>query len=113
MSQQISLRVHSVKCIDETNGAWAERFGNDEIWLGGYTISSTGDTQPIAPSEVYAGFDDGDVKVFEPPRVFHTFTPALVGFSFSLHSPVILLLLTFSAGMNGDPIPLPRSRLKF
>ena len=27
MSQQISLRIHSVKCVDETNGAWAERLG--------------------------------------------------------------------------------------
>ena len=73
MSQQISLRVHSVKCIDETNGAWAERIGNDEIWLGGYSISATGDTAVIAPWEVYAHFDDNDIKVFEPPRVFHTF----------------------------------------
>lgn len=80
MSQQISLRVHSVKCVDETNGAWAERIGNDEIWLGGYTIAANGDTNPIAAWEVYANFDDGDVKVFEPPRVFHTFTLSPVGF---------------------------------
>lgn len=80
MSQQISLRIHSVKCIDETNGAWAERFGNDEVWLGGYSIASNGDTQPIAPWEVYAHFDDDEIKVFEPPRVFHTFALAPVGF---------------------------------
>ena len=73
MSQQLSLRIHSVKCIDETNGAWAERFGNDEIWLGGYTIAANGSTQVIAPWSVYAGFDDGDIKVFDPPRVMHSF----------------------------------------
>ena len=49
LSQQISLHVHSVKCIDENNGAWVERIGNDEIWLGGYSISATGDTAVIAP----------------------------------------------------------------
>ena len=48
-SQQVSLRVHSVKCIDENNGAWVERIGNDEIWLCGYSISATGDTAVIAP----------------------------------------------------------------
>jgi hypothetical protein len=91
MSQQISLRVHSVKCIDETNGAWAERFGNDEIWLGGYTISANGDTQVIAPWEVYAHFDDGDVKVFEPPRVFHTFALAPVAFPQELGLGLVLV----------------------
>ena len=49
MSQQISLHVHSVKRTDETNGAWVERIGNDEIWLVGYSISATGDTAVIAP----------------------------------------------------------------
>ena len=91
MSQQISLRVHSVKCIDETNGAWAERIGNDEIWLGGYTISTKGDTQVIAPWEVYAHFDDGDLQVFEPPRVFHTFALAPVGFPQELGLGLVLV----------------------
>lgn len=91
MSQQISLRIHSVKCIDETNGAWAERFGNDEIWLGGYSITAKGDTQFIAPWEVYANFDDGDVKVFEPPRVFHTFALAPMGFPQELGLGLVLV----------------------
>lgn len=91
MSQQISLRIHSVKCIDETNGAWAERFGNDEVWLGGYSITSKGDTQFIAPWEVYAHFDDGDIQVFEPPRVFHTFHLAPVGFPQELGLGLVLV----------------------
>ena len=91
MSQKISLRIHSVKCIDETNGAWAERIGNDEIWLGGYTISTNGDTQVIAPWEVYAHFDDGDLQVFEPPRVFHTFALAPVGFPQELGLGLVLV----------------------
>ena len=99
MSQQISLRIHSVKCIDETNGAWAERFGNDEIWLGGYSISASGDTQFIAPWEVYAHFDDGDVKVFEPPRVFHTFTLSPAGFPQELGLGLVLVEKD-NGGMN-------------
>ena len=91
MSQQISLRIHSVKCVDETNGAWAERLGNDEIWLGGYTIAANGNTQVIAPWEVYAGFDDNDVKVFDPPRVFHTFTPSPVGYPQELALGLVLV----------------------
>ena len=82
-----------MKCIDETNGAWAERFGNDEIWLGGYSIASNGNTQPIAPWEVYAHFDDGDIKVFEPPRVFHTFALAPVGFPQELGLGLVLVLV--------------------
>lgn len=73
MSQKLNLRVHSVKCVDETNGQYIERFGNDEIWLGGYSIASNGDTQTIAPFQVGAGFDDGDVVVLQPPRVMCSF----------------------------------------
>ena len=73
LSQHLRLRIHSVKCSDETNGAWAERIGNDDIWLGGYTIAANGSTQVIAPWSLYAGFDDGDIKVFDPPRVMHRF----------------------------------------
>lgn len=35
MSTQLNLRIHQVKCVDETGGRWAEKFGNDEIYLGG------------------------------------------------------------------------------
>ena len=108
MSQQISLRVHSVKCVDETNGAWAERLGNDEIWLGGYTIAANGDTQVIAPWEVYAGFDDNDVKVFDPPRVFHTFTPSPVGYPQELALGLVLVEKD-NGGMPMPSRPLPSS----
>jgi len=62
MSQQTGLRVHSVNCVDETNDAWAERSGSDEVRAGGYRDSSQGDNQFIGPWAVYANFDDGDVK---------------------------------------------------
>jgi hypothetical protein len=72
MSQTLQLRIHSVRCIDETNGQWAERFGNDEIWLGGYSINAMGDTRVIEPYLVNAHFDDNEVHDFVPPRVFHS-----------------------------------------
>ena len=65
MSQQISLRIQSAKCIDETNGACAERWGNEKIWSGGCSIASKRDTQYIALWEVYVHFDDGDMKALE------------------------------------------------
>jgi hypothetical protein len=74
MATRLSLRVHRVKCQDETGGKWVEKFGNDEIYLGGFAVQPNGDTTPISPSAIYPHFDDGDVKVFNPPRVFYTFT---------------------------------------
>ncbi len=73
MATKLSLRVHKVKCVDETGGWFAEKIGNDEIYLGGFAvINQKGDTVKINPVSIYADFDDGDVKVFNPPKVFHT-----------------------------------------
>lgn len=73
MATKLEFRIHSVKCVDETNGSFAERFGNDEIHLGGHAILQNGETTPISPRPIYPHFDDGDIKVFDPPMVFHTF----------------------------------------
>ncbi|MFZ1678959.1 MAG: hypothetical protein WAT91_16875, partial [Saprospiraceae bacterium] len=72
MSTKLNLRIHSVKCVDETGG-WAERFGNDEIYLGGFTVDASNRSQKIAATSVYADFDDGDIKKFDPPRIFATY----------------------------------------
>lgn len=75
MATKLSLRVHRVKCVDETGGRWAEKVGNDEIYLGGFAVTNqNGDTVKIDPVSIYSDFDDGDVKVFNPPMVFHTVT---------------------------------------
>lgn len=73
MASILQFRIHRVRCVDETGGQYAERFGNDEIYLGGHSILGDGSTAAIAPFSVYPHFDDGDVKVFDPPRVFHEF----------------------------------------
>jgi hypothetical protein len=72
MNNQISLRIHSVKCIDETGGKWAEKVGNDEIAMAGFGIDANSDTFPVSRFSVYSNFDDGDVKNYAPPRNFIT-----------------------------------------
>lgn len=72
MSTKLNLRIHRVVCVDETGGKWAEKFGNDEIYLGGFTLDANHNTMGYGPRSVYAHFDDGDVKTFSPPRVCAT-----------------------------------------
>lgn len=72
MSNQISLRIHSVKCVDETGGKTAEKFGNDEIMLSGFGIDAGANTVKVDPFEIYPHFDDGETKRFSPPRKFVT-----------------------------------------
>lgn len=72
MSTKLNLRIHRVVCIDETGGKWAEKFGNDEIYLGGFTLDAKNNTLGYGPRSVYAHFDDGDVKTFSPPRTCAT-----------------------------------------
>lgn len=68
----ITLRIHSVKCIDETGGSIAERVGNDEIDLSGFGVDPAANSIPVSKFRVYSHFDDGDVKNFSPPRNFVT-----------------------------------------
>jgi hypothetical protein len=76
MNNQISLRIHSVKCLDETGGKWVEKVGNDEIFLAGFGIDVNANTSRVGAFEVYAHFDDGDIKTYSPPRNFVTLTLA-------------------------------------
>ena len=50
MASRLEFRTHSVKRVDETNGSFAERFGNDEIFLGGHNVLQNGETAPIPTS---------------------------------------------------------------
>src|SRR5215467_12537559 len=66
--QALSLQLVRVKAVDETGGSIAERVGNDEIWLAGFAVDATGETHKLTPFEIYAHFDDGDIKEFRPPK---------------------------------------------
>lgn len=73
MATRLNLRIHSVKCVDETGGYWAEKVGNDEIDLGGFTIDNENNTVKIKSTSVGYNFDDGEINRFNPPRVFASF----------------------------------------
>ena len=61
---RIALRVPRVRCVDETGGKFAEKFGNDEMYLGAvyvlinanksFTVTTTG------AKLVGNNFDDGE-----------------------------------------------------
>lgn len=69
-TDKLELRIHKVRCIDETN---PEAFGDDEIALGGLSVDESGDTQKIGQFMVGSSFDDGEQKVYSPPRRFTWF----------------------------------------
>jgi hypothetical protein len=101
MASTLQFRVHTVRCVDETGGQYAERFGNDEIHLGGHSILQDGTTSPIHPFSVYPHFDDGDVKVYDPPRVFHEFA---LGASFPQEFGIGMTLIEKDAGGMVDAV---------
>ena len=68
---KLEFRVHRVRCVDETNPEWA---GDDEIALGGISVDETGDTKKIAEFMVRNDFDDGEQKIYAPPKQFTWFS---------------------------------------
>lgn len=67
----LTLNIHKVVCNDEIGGKWAEKFGNDEIYLGGVVLDNP-NIHKVSSFEVYAHFDDGEVKDYNPPKVFYS-----------------------------------------
>ena len=73
----LTLRIHSVKCVDETgtDGLFGtEGFGDDEISLGGTVVGVTGTTAKVSPFNVSSSFEDGDVKSYNPLKPFFMFS---------------------------------------
>ena len=73
MSTNLRLRIRSVKCVDETGNWFAEKFGNDEIYLGGFLIDDAGNPYKLSPFSIYPHFDDGDEKKFQPAKEIFDF----------------------------------------
>lgn len=84
---RIALRVPRVRCVDETGGSFAERFGNDEIYLGvvyvlvnankSFTVTTTGsklvgnnfdDGETVNWNRDLFNFDLGDPSVLPYPK---------------------------------------------
>jgi len=68
MNNQVSLRIHSVKCVDETGGNFAEKFGNDEIKAGAVGITAGAHAVKTGPTVIGMNFDDGETVRFSPPK---------------------------------------------
>ena len=67
---QLGASDPKVRCADETNPEFA---GDDEIALGGLTVDETGDTKKVSQFMVGNSFDDGEQKVYSPPKRFTYF----------------------------------------
>ncbi len=70
-TNKLELRIHKVRCVDETNPEWP---GDDEIAMGGTAVDETGDVHKIAQFTVRNDFDDGEQKVYNPPKRFTMFS---------------------------------------
>jgi len=71
---RVALRIRSVRCEDETNGAFGLEAGDDEISMGGTVIDESGDTNKVAAFMVRDDFDDNEQKTYNPPRTFASFS---------------------------------------
>lgn len=72
-SSQLELRIHRVKCLDETDGFVGSEAGDDEIYLGGATVDESGDAEKVDAFLVRDDFDDGEEHTYSPPRQFASF----------------------------------------
>jgi hypothetical protein len=70
----LSVRLRAVVCADETDGFLGSEAGHDEIALGGVSVDETGDSKKVSAFTVGTNFDDGDVKVYNPPKEFCSFS---------------------------------------
>jgi hypothetical protein len=71
--KKLVLRLHRVRCVDETDGFLGTEAGDDEILLGGTTIDATGAVSKVSPFKVRDDFDDNEVKIYSPPKPFCSF----------------------------------------
>jgi hypothetical protein len=69
---KLQLRIHKVKCVDETDSVFGEA-GEDEIYLGGTTVDESGDAERVDPFLVRDDFEDGKEQNYQPPKQFAWF----------------------------------------
>ncbi len=98
---KLELRIHKVRCDDETNGFLGSESGSDEIDLGGTTVDESGDTKKVTPFRVASFGEDGDQKVFTPARRF-TFFNLAEGTDFPKGYVVTLVLAEIDSGGFND-----------
>ncbi len=72
VTDKLELRLHRVKCVDETGSGTFGELGKDEIALSGTAVDETGDIHKLTEFKV-GDFNDGDVRTFSPPRRLTSF----------------------------------------
>src|SRR5262245_6963759 len=70
---RLILQIHSVKCIDETNGKYIEKIGGDEIVLSAVSVDTKGRAKRVPTLRLGKFERDGITKTFSPARSFATF----------------------------------------
>lgn len=95
---KLEFRIHRVRCVDETNPEWP---GDDEIALAGVSVDESGDTKKITEFMVRDDFDDGEQKVYSPPKQF-TFFSLLEGTTWPKSYAVTLILAEKDMGGLSD-----------
>jgi hypothetical protein len=70
---RLVLQIHSVKCLDETNGKYMERIGGDEIVLSGIAVDAGGHARRVPTMKVGYFRKDKEVKQFSPARELASF----------------------------------------
>jgi len=95
--RHLELRIHKVRCDDETNGLFGSEAGSDEIDLGGTTVDESGDTGKVSPFRVRSFGHDRDVQLYNPPRRF-TFFNLTEGTAFPKTYVVTLALAEIDSG---------------
>lgn len=71
VNKGLEFRIHQVKCVDETNPEWP---GDDEIAMGAVAVADNGSTSKINEFMVRDDYDDGETKIYNPPRLLKTFS---------------------------------------
>lgn len=71
VNKGLEFRVHQVKCVDETNPEWP---GDDEIAMGAVAVADNGTTSKINEFMVRDDYDDGETKIYNPPRLLKSFS---------------------------------------
>lgn len=77
VNKGLEFRVHQVKCVDETNPEWP---GDDEIAMGAVAVADNGSTTKINEFMVRDDYDDGETKIYNPPRLLKSFSLSNVSY---------------------------------
>lgn len=98
MADSATFRIRRVKCRDEMGGKYREKFGNDEIQCAVFSADLRGSTRNSGRINIYDNFDDGDEKVFNPPREVVTLDLAGATMAVDLSFTVLLIESQVSEG---------------